>query len=160
MNQQITDFGNALIFIIAGILFALGGLFTASLIRPKRPNEEKNTIYECGEDPVGSPWGNFNIRFYIIAIVFILFEVEVAFLFPWGTVFADKKLIDQTGGLWGWFTVFEAFAFIIILAVGLVYVWTRGFLEWDKPQVKEIKSSFEVPKNLYEEINKKFEGKK
>ena len=96
------------------------------------------------------------MRFYIIALVFILFEVEVAFLFPWATIFGDKELITKTDGLWGWFTIFEAVVFIAILAVGLVYVWAQGFLDWERPEVKTGKAPFKAPDNLYQEVNKKY----
>lgn len=160
MNQQLSDFGQALIFIIGGTVFALGGLLTARIVRPKRPNEEKNTIYESGEETIGSAWGNFNIRFYIIALVFILFEVEVAFLFPWATVFGNKELITQTDGLWGWFTIFEAVVFIAILAIGLVYVWAQGFLDWERPEIRTPKAPFKAPDNLYQQVNKKYSSTK
>ena len=154
--EQLSDFGQALLFIIGGTMFALGGLFTARMVRPNRPNEEKNTIYESGEDTVGDAWGNFNMRFFIIALVFILFEVEIAFLFPWATVFADEKLMTETNGLWGWFTIFEAVVFILILVVGLVYVWAQGFLDWEKPELKIGKAAFSAPKKLYQDINNKY----
>jgi NADH-quinone oxidoreductase subunit A len=154
--EQLSDFGQALLFIIGGTIFALGGLFTARMVRPKRPNEEKNTIYESGEDTVGNAWGNFNIRFFIIALVFILFEVEIAFLFPWATVFANKDLMTATDGLWGWFTIAEAVVFILILVVGLVYVWAQGFLDWEKPELNTGKAIFKAPEKLYQQINDKY----
>ena len=160
MHQQISDFGQALIFIIGGILLPVGGIITARFIRPNRPNEEKNNIYECGEETQGPSWSNFNMRFYLIALVFILFEVEIAFLFPWATVFGNKELITNTDGLWGWFTIFEAIVFILILAVGLVYVWAKGFLDWDRPEIKDSKVNFSVPKSLYDNINKKYSSEK
>lgn len=160
MHQQISDFGQALIFIIGGILLPVGGLVTAKLVRPNRPNEEKNTIYECGEETQGPSWTNFNMRFYIIALIFLLFEVEIAFLFPWAIVFGNKELLTATDGLWGWFAIFEATVFILILAIGLVYVWAKGFLDWDLPDVKKPKVPFSVPKSLYDTINKKYSSEK
>ncbi len=160
MNQQISDFGQALLFIIGGTIFALGGLFTARMVRPNRPNEEKNTIYESGEDTVGNAWGNFNMRFFIIALVFILFEVEIAFLFPWATVFGDKQFIAQYGSSWSWLTISEAFIFILILVVGLVYVWAQGFLDWEKPEIKINKAIFKAPDQLYKDINTKYQPSK
>ena len=156
MTSQLSDFGQTLLFVIGGTMFALGGLFTARMVRPNRPNEEKNTIYESGEDTVGNAWGNFNIRFFIVALVFILFEVEIAFLFPWATVFVDKELMEETNGFWGWFTIFEAMVFIFILVVGLVYVWAQGFLDWEKPELKTGKAVFTAPKSLYHNLNDKY----
>ena len=97
MEGQLTEFGKILLYIIGAILFVGIGLFTAFLIRPNRPNVEKNTNYECGEDPIGLAWGRFNPRFYIVALIFILFDVEIVFLFPWATVFGNKELIDSRG---------------------------------------------------------------
>ncbi|MTI32898.1 NADH-quinone oxidoreductase subunit A [Xanthovirga aplysinae] len=152
-GTQISEFGEILLFIIGGIFFLMGGLITAWLIRPNRPNEEKLTTYECGDEPVGTAWGRFNIRFYIIAVIFVLFDVELVFLFPWATVFGQKVLIEQTHGMWGWFTIFEMFLFIGILALGLAYAWVKGDLDWEKP--KAVVPSFEsaIPQSAYKHIN-------
>jgi NADH-quinone oxidoreductase subunit A len=153
MNLEITGFGVVLLFIIGGLLFILVTLFVGKILRPNRPNEEKLTTYESGEDPVGSAWGQFNIRFYIIALVFILFEVELIFLFPWATVFGDKELLAETNGVWGWFSLIEIALFVGVLALGLAYVWKKGHLDWVKPKIQ--KSSFKgaVPKEVYEKLN-------
>jgi NADH-quinone oxidoreductase subunit A len=150
---MISEFGYLLLFIIGAILFVSIALTVARLIRPSRPNEEKLTTYECGEEPIGSSWGQFNVRFYIIALIFILFEVEIIFLFPWATVFANKSLIAQSKGLWGWFALTEAFLFVGILAIGLIYAWRKGFLEWVKPNPKTSNFESKVPKRHYESIN-------
>jgi NADH-quinone oxidoreductase subunit A len=121
---MLSDFGKILLFFIIGIIFVGVGIFFAMLIRPHNPNKEKLSTYECGEDPIGLPWVKFNFRFYVIALIFLLFEVEVVFLFPWAIVF--KKL--------GWFAFIEMVIFVLILLVGLVYVWGKGDLEWDKPR--------------------------
>jgi len=155
LSNQLSEFGNILLFLIGGIIFVCGGLFTAYMVRPKRPNPQKLSTYECGEDAVGSAWGNFNIRFYIVALIFLLFEVEIIFLFPWATVFGDAQLIEETKGLWGWFALTEAFAFIFILALGLAYAWKHGFLDWVVPQQKETSFKSKVPNALYEEYNQK-----
>ena len=144
------------IFIVAGCIFVGGGLFTARLVRPNRPNEQKNTTYECGEDPVENAWGNYNIRFYLVGLIFILFEAEIIFLFPWATVFADKKLIETTQGLWGWFSMIEVTVFILILALGLAYVWAKGYLDWDRPEIIEPSTKTSVPESLYDRVNKKY----
>lgn len=155
MEPVVSDFGEILLFIVGGIIFVLGGLMTASLIRPHRPNIEKLSTYESGEEPAGTAWGQFNIRFYIIALVFILFDVEIIFLFPWATVFGQKALIEATEGLWGWFALTEMFIFIAILALGLAYVWVKGYLDWVKPE--NIRSTFKgvVPKELYKKVNER-----
>src|SRR5687768_5632341 len=120
MDQQyISEFGEVLLFIIGGIMFVTGGLITSSLIRPNRPNPEKLATYESGEEPVSNAWTQFNVRFYIISLIFLLFEVEIVFLFPWATIFANKEMIEQTDGQWGWFALIEAVIFILVLALGL-----------------------------------------
>jgi NADH-quinone oxidoreductase subunit A len=156
VNTQISEFGNVLLFILGGMIFVLIALAVASFIRPNRPNEEKLSAYECGEDAVGSPWTNFNVRFYIIALVFVLFEVEIIFLFPWAVVFGNAELIKQTNGLWGWFSLVEVFLFILILAIGLVYAWVKGYLDWVQPDPTPEKFESKVPKKLYEEVNEKY----
>lgn len=156
----LSDFGNALIFIIGSLIFILGGLATYWILSPKRPSEQKDTVYECGEAPMGDAWGNFNIRFYIIALIFLLFDVEIAFLFPWATVFGNAELIQSTNGLWGWFSLFEVAVFIGILALGLVYAWVKGYLEWETIKQNDI-SHFEgaVPLSRYEEFNTQVKAK-
>lgn len=156
-DSQLSQFGIILIFIIGGFLFLTLTLFASRLLRPDRPNEEKMASYECGEPAVGSPWGQFNPRFYIIALVFILFEVEILFIFPWATVFGNAKKIQETNGMWGWYSLAEMFLFIGILVLGLAYAWVKGYLNWIKPEPEIINISSPVPHSLYEDINKKYE---
>jgi NADH-quinone oxidoreductase subunit A len=155
MYTQLSEFGEILLYLVGGLVFVLITLTTAFLIRPNRPNEEKLTTYECGEEVVGTAWGKFNIRFYIVALVFILFDVELVFLFPWATVFGQKALIEGTQGLWGWFTMFEMFIFLAILALGLAYVWVKGDLDWVKPQPKTPDFRSKVPRKMYEQVNER-----
>ncbi|MEH0157683.1 NADH-quinone oxidoreductase subunit A [Limibacter armeniacum] len=155
-NSVVTDFGYLLLFIIAGCVFVGGGFVASSLLRPNRPNYEKLTTYESGEDPIGNAWSRFNIRFYVIALIFLLFEVELVFLFPWATVFGNKEMIDQTDGLWGWFALLEVFVFVLILVLGLAYVWRKGFLDWVRPEHKQSDFKSKVPASMYEQINKKY----
>ncbi|HMG88461.1 MAG TPA: NADH-quinone oxidoreductase subunit A, partial [Chryseolinea sp.] len=132
-HTYLSAFGEVLLFIIAGILFILVTLVVSKFIRPDRPNAEKLSTYESGEEPVSHAWSQFNIRFYIIALVFLLFEVEIVLLFPWSTVFADKDLNNQTQGAWGWYALIEMLIFIAVLALGLAYAWVNGYLDWIKP---------------------------
>jgi len=123
---MLTEFGRVLIFLIVGLIFVALGLVTAWLIRPNRPYPSKLTTYECGETPIGDTHVRFNIRFYVIALIFLLFDVEVVFLFPWATVYKDL----------GWFAFIEMIVFLAILFVGYAYVWRKGDLDWDKPEPK------------------------
>jgi NADH-quinone oxidoreductase subunit A len=157
MDQQyLSSFGEILLFIIASVVFVLVTLLVSKFIRPDRPNPEKLSTYESGEEPVASAWSQFNVRFYIIALIFLLFEVEIVFLFPWATVFARKDLMEQTAGLWGWFTMTEMFIFIAVLALGLAYAWVNGLLEWVKPDPKPTSFDSPVPRSFYEKINRDF----
>ncbi len=122
---MLTDFGIVLLFIITGFVFVALGLITAALIRPSHPNPVKQSTYECGEELItGSPWIKFNVRFYVIALVFLLFDVETVFLLPWAVVF--KQL--------GWFAFGEMIVFVVILLAGLAYVWVKGDIAWEKPK--------------------------
>jgi NADH-quinone oxidoreductase subunit A len=154
-----TGWGEVLLFIIGGLLFVSTALIVSRIIRPSRPNHEKLTSYESGEEPIGSPWAQLNIRFYVIALIFILFEVEIVFLFPWATIFSNKELIRQTDGAWGWFSLVEMLIFVGLLALGLVYAWRNGHLDWIKstPKITDFKSP--VPPELYKKINERYTGK-
>ncbi|HAI76047.1 MAG TPA: NADH-quinone oxidoreductase subunit A [Microscillaceae bacterium] len=152
-NPQVSAFGFVLLFIIGAVAFALIGLWVASFIRPARPNPEKLARYECGEEPLGSTWGQFNIRFYVIALIFILFEVELVLLFPWAVVYADPQLMALSGGVWMRFALIEGFVFVAILAIGLAYAWRNGYLDWVKPAPQPSDFSSPVPTHLYEAFN-------
>lgn len=121
---MLTEFGKILIFLLLGMVFVAGGLITSWILRPHRPYPEKLASYECGEEPIGHAWVRFNIRFYVIALVFLIFEVEVVFLFPWALIYRELGL----------FAFIEMAIFLLILLVGLAYVWVKGDLDWDKPK--------------------------
>jgi NADH:ubiquinone oxidoreductase subunit 3 (subunit A) len=108
------------IFVAVAIGFLVVNLLVWKVIRPSRYSEEKLTTYECGENPTGSAWIQFNIRFYVFALIFIVFDVEAVFLLPWAVVFR------QLGPL----AFVEGLVFIAILVVALAYVWRKGDLEW------------------------------
>lgn len=116
------DFASVVVFLIVGILFVAVSLLLARLIRPAEPNVVKMSNYECGEEPIGFSWINFNVRFYIIALIFVIFDVEVLFLFPWALVFKAT----------GWIAFWDVLIFIVILLVGFAYVWKMGDLSWIK----------------------------
>jgi NADH-quinone oxidoreductase subunit A len=120
-------FGNVLVFTILALFLAAFHLALGSFLRPANPEARKLTTYECGEPPTGSAWINFNIRFYLIALVFVIFDVEVAFIYPVTVVFREWVLKGQ-----GLFALAEVLLFLGILSVGLVYVWAKRDLEWVK----------------------------
>ncbi|MFD2863996.1 NADH-quinone oxidoreductase subunit A [Mucilaginibacter antarcticus] len=149
---QISEFGKILIFLIVGII-AVGALFFVNrLIAPHNPTAEKLTTYECGEEPTGNAWLPFNSRFYVIALVFLLFDVEMVFIFPWATVFGSHE-IAAADARWGWFSLAEMFIFLGILILGLVYVWCKGDLDWIKPKVELPTSNTNIPASLYDHVN-------
>ncbi len=119
---------------------------------PNHPNFEKQTSYECGEEPVGSAWLPFNSRFYVIALVFLLFEVEMVFVFPWATVFGSHE-INKVEPRWGILSLVEMFIFLGILILGLVYVWCKGDLDWIKPAVIKPTTDVQIPTSLYDKLN-------
>jgi NADH-quinone oxidoreductase subunit A len=123
------DFAAVLVFALVAILFAAGGITASRLLGPRAPNPEKASTYECGERPVGVAWFNFNPRFYLVALVFVIFEVEVALTFP---VVAVYRRWVETRPLLAWTALAELLAFTVILAVGLGWIWARGDLDWIK----------------------------
>jgi NADH-quinone oxidoreductase subunit A len=159
MNSEpasVSIFSQILLFVVGGTLFVVSALLVSKLIRPNRPNAQKLSSYESGETPQGPAWIQFNLRFYVLALIFILFEVEIVFLFPWSVVFANKELMDQTNGMWGWFAFTEMLIFILVLVIGLAYAWKMGHLDWVKstPGTTDVNSP--VPTKLYEELNSKY----
>ena len=121
------DFANVLVFTVLGAGFVGVNLLIGKLLRPNNPQTRKLSTYECGEPATGSAWMNFNIRFYVVALIFIVFEVEIAFMFPVATAFRRWVEIGQGG-----FAFIEILVFVGILFLGLVYVWAKGDLEWVK----------------------------
>ncbi|REA62726.1 NADH-quinone oxidoreductase subunit A [Dyadobacter luteus] len=154
-----SDFGYILLFIIAAIVLMGLMLTIAKFLRPHRPNEEKLTTYESGEDPLGNANIRFNVRFYVIALIFVLFEIELLFLFPWAVVFGNENLIEQTNGQWGWFAMIEMTVFVAILILGLAYAWVKGYLDWVRPAplIPEVKSP--VPADLYKNVNERYKSR-
>lgn len=114
------DFAAILLFFIVGVIFVEAALWLGKLIRPAVKDESKSLIYECGEPTIGTSWIRYNIRFYTIALVFLIFDVEVVFLFP--VILVLREI--------GWTAFFEVFFFISILVMGLVYAWRFGNLDW------------------------------
>jgi len=120
------EFANVLVFTIFAAAFVVVNLLLARILRPKSTHEPgKVAIYECGEPTIGPAWIRFDIRFYTVALMFVVFDVEIALLFPWAAIFRDLVAEGQ-----GVLAVAEAGAFIVILMVGLVYVWARGDIDW------------------------------
>jgi NADH-quinone oxidoreductase subunit A len=124
------EFGAVLVFALVAVGFAFGGITLSRLIGPKFPNAEKASIYECGERPIGVAWFNFNPRFYLVALVFVIFEVDIALTFPVVAVY--RRWAEASNPTMAWVAFFELLLFIAILVVGLAWVWVHGDLEWVK----------------------------
>jgi len=116
-----SDYLPVLIFMVIASAFGLGGLLIGSLFRPHRPYREKLLPYESGNPPVGEPRYRFSIKFYIVAMLFVVFDVEAVFLYPWAIVF-DKI---------GLYAFVEMMIFMVILLVGYIYAWKKDAFRWD-----------------------------
>tara|TARA_B100000676_G_scaffold296935_1_gene337900 strand:- start:1428 stop:1859 length:432 start_codon:yes stop_codon:yes gene_type:complete len=126
------DFLPVIFFIFLAIALVALPLVIQYLVSPRHnKTDDKQMSYECGEVPEGSAWVKFNVRFYVIALIFIIFDVEVIFLFPWAVIFQELS----ANGL-GLLAFVEMFIFVLILIVGFAYVWVKGDLDWVKMKVK------------------------
>ncbi len=143
LKIMLTEFGKIFVFILTAALFVVVAIFVARLLRPKRPTFEKLTTYECGENPEGSPWVKFNIRFYVVALIFLIFDVEVVLLLPWALIFKEYGIVGYLIGA----------IFLVLLGVGMAYEWKKGDLEWARPTIKEPTiNKIETQKNIKEEL--------
>lgn len=149
---QLSAYGNILLMGVIGVLLVAATIFLAKVIAPRKPNPIKLSTYECGEETTGSAWTQFNPRFYVIALIFLLFDVELIFVFPWATVFGNKEFI-QIDNRWGWFTLVEMALFIGVLILGLVYVWKRGYLNWVKETHVTPQVATNIPMSAYDKLN-------
>ena len=120
------DFLTVAIFLIVGIGFVVFTLIASFFFRPYRPTDEKRTTYECGEDPIGPAWVQFRVGYYIYALIFLIFDVEAVFIFPWAAQLLDFSKNPALAIL----GLVDMVIFISVLAVGLVYAWQKGVLEW------------------------------
>jgi NADH-quinone oxidoreductase subunit A len=116
-----------LVFIVVGLLFGCAPVLLGWLVSPNRPDAEKLSPFECGFPPFGDARVKFDVRYYLIAILFILFDLEIAFLFPWASIFGEI-VAEPAVKLFGFI---EMMVFIAILVVGYVYAWARGALDWE-----------------------------
>jgi NADH-quinone oxidoreductase subunit A len=155
-----------LIFLGVGVFFLFIHLVMGKFLRPGRPDPEKLTIYECGEPTVGSAWIQFDLRYYVVALLFVIFDVEVAFFFPWAVVFGSAnalvrnpdnqeviaqmetglprlpqevpaKMTSETAKSWAWVAFLDILIFFGVLMVGFAYLWRRGDIDWVRSTVSE-----------------------
>jgi NADH-quinone oxidoreductase subunit A len=112
-----------LLLLLLGAAFAVGSILLSQLLGPRRPTPEKGAPYECGMPPVGDARERHSVKFYLIAMVFLLFDIEVAFLYPWAMALRDLR----------WAGFIQVVVFLAILVAGYAYLWKKGALDWDKP---------------------------
>lgn len=126
-SNQIDGLMPVVILMGFALLLFLGGHFTSVLLSKKKPSHMKQTPYECGEEPVGTAWSAFNVRFYVVGLIFIIFDVESVLMFPVATIF--NELNDRGDGL---YILLVFLSFISVLLEGIAYCWKKGDLDWVK----------------------------
>ena len=127
MPSILGQYAAVLAFALFAVAFVVVTSLASKLIRPYLPNAIKSAPYECDEAPIGDSFVQFDIRFYTIALIFLIFDVELVFLFPWAVVF--KKLLANPE--FGVMVLFEMLVFVSVLLVGYVYLWKKGDLDWN-----------------------------
>ncbi len=125
-NEYFGDYITVAIFLLAGIVLVAGAIVTARIVAPSRPSVLKSTAYESGIEPLGGGWNQSHIRYYIFALLFLIFDVEAAFLFPWAV---NLERFAEAGQ--GALIFFEMLVFVVILILGLVYAIRKGVLRWE-----------------------------
>ncbi len=126
MSEYFGDYITVVAFAGLGVLLVGAGIAASRLVQPRRPSKVKSSTYECGIDPVGGGWSQTHIRYYIFALLFLIFDVEAVFIFPWAI-----KLEDFAAAGMGAFVLIEMLIFITILLVGLIYAVRKGVLRWE-----------------------------
>lgn len=127
LPDMLDNYFPVLVFILVGLAFGCAPILLGWLIAPNNPDSEKLSPFECGFEPFEDSRMKFDVRYYLIAIIFILFDLEIAFLFPWASIF--KEIVStEAVKLFGFV---EMFVFIGILVVGYVYAWVKGALDWE-----------------------------
>ncbi len=126
-RDMLQNYFPVLIFVLVGLAFGLVPIVLGWLIAPNRPDSEKLSPFECGFAPFEDARMKFDVRYYLIAIIFILFDLEIAFLFPWATIFKEIVGSPQVK----FFGFIEMIVFLAILVVGYIYAWAKGALDWE-----------------------------
>ena len=130
------DYLSLLVFASVGLLFVFINVLVGSVIRPKRDTDQGLEIYECGEETIGDSWIQFDIRYYTVALIYVIFAVEIAFLFPWAMALQAAFNHPEIGG----YALIKGILFVVILFLGLASVWMKGDLDWvltyDGPEYK------------------------
>ena len=125
-DQYFGDYITVFVFMAVGALIVGGALLASALLRPNNPSQTKSETYECGIDPVGGGWNQTHIRYYIFALLFLIFDVEAVFIFPWAIQLEDFANVGMGG-----FVLVEMLIFILVLLLGLVYAIRKNVLRWE-----------------------------
>ncbi len=125
-NEYFGDYATVAVFLLAGVLLVAAAMFVARLVAPRRPSLLKSTAYESGIEPIGGGWNQSHIRYYVFALLFLVFDVEAVFIFPWAVSTEYFKSIGN-----GALVFFEMVAFVAILFLGLIYAIRKGVLRWE-----------------------------
>ncbi|MGB5731301.1 MAG: NADH-quinone oxidoreductase subunit A [Acidimicrobiia bacterium] len=125
-NEYFGDYTTVAVFLLAGVLLVGAAVFTARLVAPRRPSLLKSTPYESGIEPIGGGWNQSHIRYFVFALLFLVFDVEAVFIFPWAVSIDYFKGIGN-----GALVFFEMVAFVVILFLGLLYAIRKGVLQWE-----------------------------
>lgn len=124
------------IFAAAAFLMGFAVLVVGRLIRPQKRNPDKDAAYECGEEAVGAGWVQFDLRFYVVALIFLVFDVEVALFYPWAVVYGGGTLSEAARSSWEslqqvrWAALWDMLFFFGVVVVGFLYLWRFGYLDW------------------------------
>ena len=130
-----------LIFIVAGFMMAFGALLVGRFVRRALPHPEKDAAYECGEPAIGSSWVQFDLRFYVVALVFIIFDVEIALFWPWAVVFGAADASDPEQFPVKLIALYDMLFFFGVVVVGFLYLWRFGYLDWVRASTGQRRTS-------------------
>ncbi len=123
-----------LIFVVAALAMSLGAILIGKLLRTSLPHPNKDEAYECGEPAIGSSWVQFDLRFYVVALVFLIFDIEIALFYPWAVVYREAGV----GALW------DMLFFFAVLVVGFLYLWRFGYLDWVRATGKQDRTASNI----------------
>lgn len=121
MEMYTNNYVIVAIFVVLGILLPVVALAVGRLLRPHKPNDPKQTTYESGNEPIGESHIRFNVRYYLFALMFVIFDVETVFLYPWAVAYNQLGL----------FALVEMIIFVVMLSIGLIYAWKKKVLQWN-----------------------------
>ncbi len=145
---MIENYSYIVLFILSGLVFLMVIFSIAKILRPHKPNMEKLSTYESGEQPMGNANPKFNPRFYILALVFVLFEAEMVVLFPWSLIYKSSNYQNLPNST-KYFGLIELMIFLLILGLALAILYSKGYLNWERKEPKTTHFKSPVPNDAY-----------